>query len=525
MESLRAYFKRIRGVRPSGHKPPVTPPTDPQPPLGDLLYSFVHHYPTLEANRTKYRAHLAGTVNEPAVYKAAAQWVSDANNLLNAGLITLGTRPTHYQGKAIDYGPYTNPRDMIDLVYDLWPRTVNKITGGVGSYDASLAYVLPDYSAAANTMGALVGGNGYPYVQRSGIKNPEANLFQDVPKVKQVSGNVETLGLGYFFSGNELYAQKALDFLYTFLCDPVKGMNPHVRFVSIYKGYPEYQGYGAGTAFVHIDPLAKACEGLQLLRGSDAYKERTQQVAALEAWFTQMWEYNIKEWNPSPAQPAVTASAAVKENFYHWRQLRDTEKSRGIYAQWNNIRVAYSCTVLSYAMLLGKYDWARSYIQRYIFDYQGKQGLISRSIAVASGSYQGIAYTAGDLLLENWRTKPITYTWKALEYLADLCVIADNLGLDVAGYVAPNGATLKSAVSKVMGYIENPDSYPRKEKQSYATSSFYRLPASRLRVLAGFFATDTALLNRIRAYLNTQPSEAEFQTGTNRERATTRIGY
>lgn len=82
------------------------------------------------------------------------------------------------------------------------------------------------------SMGPLVAGSiqaGLPYIRKDGQRNPELDKL-DRNKLGDMSKAVTTLGLAYYFSGDEKYAQKAVDFLNVWFLDAKTKMNPNLTY-------------------------------------------------------------------------------------------------------------------------------------------------------------------------------------------------------------------------------------------------------------------------------------------------------
>lgn len=71
--------------------------------------------------------------------------------------------------------------------------------------------------------------DGLPYIRKDGQRNPELDKL-DRNKLGDMSKAVTTLGLAYYFSGDEKYAQKAVDFLNVWFLDAKTKMNPNLTY-------------------------------------------------------------------------------------------------------------------------------------------------------------------------------------------------------------------------------------------------------------------------------------------------------
>src|SRR5258708_4195556 len=72
--------------------------------------------------------------------------------------------------------------------------------------------------------------NGLPYIRRDGERNPEINKITDHEQMNQLNSAVWTLGLAYYFTREESYAQSAVSLVRTWFLDPATRMNPNLKY-------------------------------------------------------------------------------------------------------------------------------------------------------------------------------------------------------------------------------------------------------------------------------------------------------
>ncbi|MEM8495510.1 MAG: alginate lyase family protein [Planctomycetota bacterium] len=71
--------------------------------------------------------------------------------------------------------------------------------------------------------------DGLPYVRRDGEFNPQRDEY-DVPKLSDLANTVRWLGLAYYYTGNEDYAQNAIERCRVWFVDPETAMTPRMQF-------------------------------------------------------------------------------------------------------------------------------------------------------------------------------------------------------------------------------------------------------------------------------------------------------
>ena len=145
--------------------------------------------------------------------------------------------------------------------------------------------------------------NGLPYIRRDGKTNPDSqrDSHSDRSRLESLGIHTETLGLAYYFTGEEKYAIKAAELLRVWFLNPATKMNPNLNFA---QGRP---GRSDGSAFGVLDGrmMTRALEGSLLIAGSAAFSDAER--VALKTWVA---EY----LNWLTTSPLGTSAAAAKNN-------------------------------------------------------------------------------------------------------------------------------------------------------------------------------------------------------------------
>src|SRR5512140_508160 len=96
---------------------------------------------------------------------------------------------------------------------------------------------------------------GLPYIRRDGKVNPETRDEQvDTDKKNKMLTNVERLTWAYFFSGEQRFAEHAIQLIKTWFSDPGTRMNPNLNFAQGIPGICDGRGIGI-IDFSRIDKV------------------------------------------------------------------------------------------------------------------------------------------------------------------------------------------------------------------------------------------------------------------------------
>lgn len=129
--------------------------------------------------------------------------------------------------------------------------------------------------------------DGLPYIRRDGETNPASQSLEesDRPRIGSFGINTETLGLAYYFTGEDKYANKAAELLKVWFLDSLTYMNPNVNHAQCRIGHNN----GTKSGVLDGRQMIRALEGSLLISNSSAlsatdYKE-------LKAWSDEYFEW------------------------------------------------------------------------------------------------------------------------------------------------------------------------------------------------------------------------------------------
>lgn len=252
--------------------------------------------------------------------------------------------------------------------------------------------------------------DGKPYIRRDGQFNPEREKF-DLGRLETMSNAVRDLGMAYYFSGDERYAQKAAEFVRTWFLDPRTKMNPSLRYAQFVFGYtePRPSGIIEGLRFRRV------IDGVAMLQGSKHWT--AQEDEQLRAWFGELLQY------------LLTSQQGQEES-----------------AQPNNHATWFHVQAASYAIYVGKNDLARELIDRSF-----KALLASQLTAEGMQPHEAA------------RTLSFHYHRYNLLGLFDLAMLGERVGLDLWNYQAADGRSLRLALDYLVPYAAQQKPWPHEQ--------------------------------------------------------------
>ena len=307
------------------------------------------------------------TANDTSLAPAFAKLLRDADKALQAPLVAVTDKHTLLP-------PSGNRHDYYSLSPYWWP-------------DSSKA-------------------DGLPYIRRDGITNPESKRDLDQPRVAEMGGNVQTLSLAWYFTGDERYAARAAQQLRTWFLDPATRMTPHLRYSQLVRGNPKERGSG----IIDTRWFMEAADGARLLRGSRSWSAADE--GALRDWFAQ---------------------------YVTWLKTSDNGKHE--HEARNNHGSWYAAQVASLALFAGDTATARELANE----------------AKARIGWQVLPN--GDQPLELERTRSLHYSGFNVEALSRLAEVGRKVGVDLWSYRAPEGGGLRIAIDRLASFAEDPSSW------------------------------------------------------------------
>src|SRR5262245_29546956 len=120
--------------------------------------------------------------------------------------------------------------------------------------------------------------DGKPYIRKDGLVNPERANY-DLDGLDQVCKAADSLGLAYYLTGDEQYAEKCAQLIRVWFLDDATRMNPNVQFAQFVPGYTETRPSGC----IEVNRLRSVVDADGLITGSKSWSKEDHQK--LQAWF------------------------------------------------------------------------------------------------------------------------------------------------------------------------------------------------------------------------------------------------
>jgi hypothetical protein len=241
--------------------------------------------------------------------------------------------------------------------------------------------------------------DGLPYVRRDGRVNPEREKY-DRPLLRGLSEAVGTLGLAYYLTGDERYAEHAAKLLRVWFLDADTRMNPNLNYAQFVPGVTD----GRGTGIIDTVALLDVVDAVGMLGGSRHWARADQ--AGMEAWF---------------------------KDYLRW--LRTSRNGKEEAAAFNNHGTWYDAQVEAYGLFVGERETVRELLEA------SKAKRIARQIE-----------PDGRQPLELKRTKSFDYSVVNLRGLFALATLGDRVGVDLWRYETADGRGIRKALDWLVPY-------------------------------------------------------------------------
>jgi len=248
--------------------------------------------------------------------------------------------------------------------------------------------------------------DGLPYIRKDGEVNPESKNpdFADDTRVLALARRMKTLGLAYYFTGDEKYGAKAVEQIRVWFVDEKTKMNPHMKFSQGVRG----ESTGRFTGMMDGRHISMAADATALFVNSKAWKAGEREAA--EVWF---------------------------RTFFEWMLKGELGKAEG--ESKNNHGTHYDAQIVRWALHVGQTDVAREFLER------AKEKRIALQVE-----------PDGKQPLELARTNSLSYSQFNLKALTSLAIMGEYVGVDLWNYKTKDGRSIAVALDYLLPYLDVP---------------------------------------------------------------------
>jgi hypothetical protein len=286
------------------------------------------------------------------------------------------------------------------LTEDLVSVTEKKIVAGSGDIHDYIS-MGPYWWPNPNTP------DGLPYIRKDGQRNPETQKL-DRYKLDKMAKGVITFSYAYYFTKDEKYANKAMDYLdFWFLNEKTK-MNPNLNYGQMIPGHNNGKGRAEGLIDTYI--FVEMIDCITLLSKSKAM--RAKDLSAIKSWFSE---------------------------YLNW--LLADEIGQAESRAENNHGLAYDIQVAAYALFTGHNEIAEKIINEFPENRLFKQ-----------------IEPDGKQPLELERTMAFHYTLFNITHMLDMANLAKSTGKDIYHAVSTDGRSISKAIEFIKPYLGKPES-------------------------------------------------------------------
>jgi len=253
--------------------------------------------------------------------------------------------------------------------------------------------------------------DGKPFIRKDGEFNPEREKY-DLPHMEAMADACEGLAMGYYFFGDEKYAEKAAQLMRAWFIAPETRMNPNCRYAQFIPGVEEVD---RSAGVIETNRLRDCVDADGLLQGSKHWSEDDSKQ--LKAWFKEMLTYLI-----------------------------ESEQGKKEQAAPNNHGTWWGVQATTYALFLGDEELAKQLILKHGRDRIKKQ-----------------IEPDGRQPEELERTKAFDYSRFNILAHEDLAMLGQRVGIDLWNYQTDDGRSLRKAIDWMAPFISGDQKWQYKQ--------------------------------------------------------------
>lgn len=251
--------------------------------------------------------------------------------------------------------------------------------------------------------------DGLPYIRRDGATNPASQNLDtsDRPRIGALAENCESLGLAYYLTGNESYAEKVAELLRVWFLDEETRMNPNVNHAQCRPGH----NLGTKSGVLDGRLMIQALEASRLIEGSPALTEADRE--------------GLKKWAAAYFEWLTTADMAL-----------DEARSKNNHGTYYDVQAMYFALYADHRNEATRI--AETFIERRLATQIQADGTMPEELA---------------------RTRPLFYSMFNLHAMLLVAHMAEHVDVDIWQANDPN-APLRKALDHLVPYADPNIAWP-----------------------------------------------------------------
>lgn len=251
--------------------------------------------------------------------------------------------------------------------------------------------------------------DGLPWIRIDGKTNPVSKTDEtDSVRIGEFTRSVNALAIAYFFSGDEKYAERAIEYLRVWYLNPETRMNPNVNFAQGVPGVATGRRSGLIDSRTMVD---RVLDATAMLSKSSHWTDADE--TGIHTWFCEYLDWMLTHELP-------TSEATSPNNHGSWHDMQ----------------------VAGVSFFVGKTDITKQMAEK------GKMRIDTQFEADGTQPYE----------LE--RTRSYHYSYFNLDALTLIAQLGEKVGVDLWNYTSPKGASLKVAIHKMAEFRDPNAQWP-----------------------------------------------------------------
>lgn len=243
--------------------------------------------------------------------------------------------------------------------------------------------------------------DGLPYIRKDGEVNPTYHDITDTDELDDMAKDVEHLGIAYFYSNDEKYANFAAKIIKTWFLEVETKMNPNLNFGQSIPGI----NTGRGIGIIETRGFVNALDGVLLIQNSKSWSKTDHKN--LQNWFTEYLYWLTK------SQYGIDESNAENNHGTH-----------------------YDAQIVGFALFTGNNELAKKQLEK-------TKERIEKQLKADGSQPHELARTA------SWN-----YCNMNLGGFFTIAQMAENVGVDLWSFETSNGKSIRKALDWFLPYAK-----------------------------------------------------------------------